>query len=102
MSKLQQYPVKVGLAIVGLLGLLTVLVTNMVGSAGAAATCNAADFVVDGVFDSDGYLACLAGAGGGLPATGSNTFQIVAVALGIVAVGLTALFVAKKRRAQAA
>ncbi len=99
MDKLMKYPVKFGLAALGLVGLLTVLVTNLVSSAGAAATCNAADFTTNGVFDTDGYLACLAAAGGGgLPATGSNTFQVVAIALGLVALGVAAVFVAKKRR----
>ena len=50
------------------------------------------------MFDTDGYLACLAGAGGGLPSTGSNTAQIVAIALGLVVLGVAAVMVAKKRR----
>lgn len=98
MDKLMKYPVKFGVAALGLVGLLTVLVTNLFSSASAAVTCNAADFTTNGVFDTDGYLACLAGAGGGLPATGSNTAQIVAIALGLLALGVAAVIVAKKRR----
>jgi LPXTG-motif cell wall-anchored protein len=99
MDKLMKYPVKFGVAALGLVGLLTVLVTNLFSSASAAATCTAADFTTNGVFDTDGYLACLAGQGGDLPATGSNTAQIVAIALGLVALGVAAVMVAKKRRA---
>jgi hypothetical protein len=100
MSKLMKYPVKFGVAALGLAGLFTVLVTNFFSSANAAATCTAADFTVNGVFNIDGYLACLAGDGGTtLPSTGSNTAQFVAIALGLVALGVAAIIVAKKRRA---
>ncbi|MEI8238982.1 MAG: NPXTG-anchored protein [Actinomycetota bacterium] len=98
MNKVLKYPVKLGLAITALIGLLAVLAANLTTSASAAATCNASDFTVGGVLNMDGYLACLSGAGG-LPSTGSNTFQIVGIALGLVAVGVAAILVAKKRHA---
>lgn len=99
MNKLMKYPVKFGVAALGLVGLFTVLVTNFFSTASAATTCTAADFTTNGVFDIDGYLACLAGDGGTLPTTGSNTAQFVAIALGLVALGVAAIIVAKKRRA---
>lgn len=98
MDKIMKYPVKFGAAVLGLVSLLTVLATNLFSSASAAATCSASDFTTNGVFDTDGYLACLAGQGGSLPTTGSNSFQIAAIALGLVVLGLAAVIVAKKRR----
>jgi LPXTG-motif cell wall-anchored protein len=97
MDKVLKYPVKLGLAITALIGLLAVLAANLTSSASAAASCNVADFTVNGVLNMDGYLACLSGAGG-LPSTGSNTFQIVGIALGLVVVGVAAFLVARKRR----
>jgi len=97
MNKVLKYPVKLGLAITALIGLLAVLAANLTSSASAATSCTAADFTVNGVFNMDGYLACLSGAGG-LPSTGSNTFQIVGIALGVIAVGVAAILVARKRR----
>ncbi|MGA9279222.1 LPXTG cell wall anchor domain-containing protein [Ilumatobacter sp.] len=82
-------------------------------SAGAAATCDAASFTTDGVFDTDGYLACLSGGGGQvassgssssgvLPVTGSSTLQIVGIALGLLVMGAVAVVVAARNRRAAA
>jgi LPXTG-motif cell wall-anchored protein len=75
------------------------------GVAAAAPTCDAADFTTNGVLDLDGYLACLAGTGGGggsvpvggLPATGSDMMRIVALGIGASVVGVGALVAAKRR-----
>ena len=88
--------------LVALTGLSVVMF--MGGASAAAASCDAADFTVGGVFDLDGYLACqaaLAG-GGGLPETGSNTMQIVGIALGLVAIGVAATVIALRERRRAA
>ena len=77
----------------------------MGGASAAATSCDAADFTVGGVFDLDGYLACqasLAGDGGNLPATGSNTLQIVGIALGLIAIGVAATVIALRERRRTA
>jgi LPXTG-motif cell wall-anchored protein len=78
------------------------LVVGSGTGAGAAASCDAADFTVDGVFDLQGYLACTAGQGGGLPATGTSTLQIAGIAVGLLAIGGGILATARKRPDQAA
>lgn len=70
----------------------------MAGSAAAAPSCDASSFTVNGEFDTDGYLACLAGATGGLPETGSNTTQFVALGAAAIAMGVAARFAAVRRR----
>jgi LPXTG-motif cell wall-anchored protein len=76
----------------------------------AAPTCDAASFTVNGEFDIDGYLACLAGAGApgidapvtggtGLPSAGSDVAQIVALAVGLLIIGAgISLSSARRRR----
>jgi LPXTG-motif cell wall-anchored protein len=64
----------------------------------ASAACDPADFTVNGEFDIQGYLACEAGAAGGLPATGSPTLQIAGIALAAVIVGVAALILTRKQR----
>lgn len=81
----------------GLVGALTM------SSPAQAVTCNSADFTSNGQFDLTGYLACLAGGGsggggGGLPITGSDAFQYVALGLGALAMGVAARVVAVRRR----
>lgn len=73
------------------------LVVGGATGAEAAASCNAADFTVNGVFDLQGYLACTAGQGGGLPATGNSTLQIAGIAVGLLAIGGGILATARKR-----
>lgn len=67
-----------------------------------AVTCDQATFTSGGQFDLTGYLACLsgsgAGAGGGLPSTGSDVAQYVALGVGAVAMGVAARVVAIRRR----
>lgn len=89
--------------LVALTGLTVVMF--MGGASAAATSCDAADFTVAGVFDLDGYLACqasLAGEGGTLPATGSNTLQIVGIALGLLAIGVAATVIALRERRRTA
>lgn len=67
----------------------------------AAPSCDASSFNVNGEFDTDGYLACLANLAdpsGGLPPTGSNTTQFVALGAAAVAMGVAARFAAVRRR----
>jgi LPXTG-motif cell wall-anchored protein len=78
------------------------LIAGVGAPAGAAASCDAADFTVDGVFDLDGYLACTAGTGGGLPSTGSSTLQIAGIALGLLTIGGGFLYSANRKRSDAA
>lgn len=72
-------------------------------AASAAPTCDSADFTVDGDFDLDGYLACLAGSpasggGGALPTTGSDVTRMLAIGAGLLAVGGGAVAAAKRDR----
>lgn len=55
---------------------------------GVSAACTASDFTVGGVFDTQGYLACLASEANGLPATGDNTMQIVGIAIALLTIGI--------------
>jgi hypothetical protein len=64
----------------------------------ASAACDPADFTVNGEFDVQGYLACEAAAGGGLPATGSQALQMAGLALAVVIIGVAALVLAKQQR----
>jgi LPXTG-motif cell wall-anchored protein len=64
--------------------------------------CTVSNFTVGGVFDQEGYLACLAGqggttVGGELPSTGQESLQTVGLAAGIFLVG-GALVVSSQRR----
>jgi hypothetical protein len=63
-----------------------------------AVTCDQATFTSGGQFDLDGYLACLSGGAGGLPSTGSDVAQYVALGVGAVAMGVAARVVAVRRR----
>ena len=65
-----------------------------------AVTCDQASFTSGGNFDLTGYLACLSGGGGGggLPSTGSDVAQYVALGFGAVAMGVAARVVAIRRR----
>jgi LPXTG-motif cell wall-anchored protein len=89
LNKMRSLPLKVAV------GASSVLVFMSVsGSASAAPVCNGADFTKNGVFDTDGYLACLSGE---LAATGSDTMKLVAVAGGLTIVGLGAVVAAKRQ-----
>lgn len=98
-ARLRHMPLKVG-AIVS--STIIVAMTGG-GDVAAAETCNAADFTVNGSFDLDGYLACLAGSGGataptgGLPSTGSDMMRIIALGVGASVVGVGALVASKRR-----
>ena len=66
--------------------------------AGVSAACSASDFTVGGVFDTQGYLACLASEATGLPATGNNTMQIVGIAIALVTIGIAFAVVSIRAR----
>lgn len=59
----------------------------------AATECTAEAFTVGGVFDSEGYLACLA-----IPATGSDVMGKIAIASGISILGVAAIVGKSKGR----
>jgi LPXTG-motif cell wall-anchored protein len=66
-----------------------------VGASPASATeCTAANFTSGGVFDMEGYLACLSG----LPSAGSNSLDTLGVAAGLVVVGGAMMFAGRRRR----
>lgn len=67
----------------------------------AASQCTIANFTVNGVFDQEGYLACLAAAGGGtgLPGTGNDSLQSVGIAASMLLVGGALAVSAQRRRA---
>jgi LPXTG-motif cell wall-anchored protein len=84
-------------------------------SAGAAAAapdeCTVDNFTANGVFDQEGYLACLAaGAGapgapsrpGVLPATGQDPLQAVGLAAGLLLVGGSLAVSSRRRKSSAA
>ncbi len=92
------------------MGLAAFLVAVVLSPAAARAECLADQFTVNGVFDLQGYLACQVASSpaggtasttaraGGLPATGSDTMQIVGIALALVAVGIAAVVVSVNDR----
>lgn len=99
MSKTSQ---RISAAVMGAAG-AGMLALAGVGTVGAAAaTCDIADFTTGSTVDMDGYLACLAGAGGGdtpgLPSTGTDVAQYVGLGAGLIAVGVAAYLVARQRR----
>lgn len=66
-----------------------------VGSSTASATeCTAANFTTDGVFDMEGYLACLSG----LPSAGSNSLDTLGVAAGVIVLGGAMVLAGRRRR----
>jgi LPXTG-motif cell wall-anchored protein len=86
-------------AVVGAASLAVgVALVLLLSPSAASAACDPADFTVDGEFDIQGYLACEAAAGGGLPATGSQSLQMVGLALAVVIIGIAALVIAKQQR----
>ncbi len=94
-------------AVTAVIVMTAMLVAGVGSPASAASQCDAADFTVGGEFDLDGYLACVGGTGGGgvgggLPATGSNTVQIIAIAIGLLAIGGAFIFTAYRGRVDAA
>jgi LPXTG-motif cell wall-anchored protein len=99
MTRLRHMPLKVGAAVTSSF----ILATTVGGTASAAPVCDAADYTVNGTLDLDGYLACLAGTGGGtapagqLPSTGSDMMRMVALGIGASVVGLGAVLAAKRR-----
>ncbi len=88
------------LAVVGSLisSCVLLLILGTTSGASAATSCSASAFTVNGVFDLNGYLACQAALGAGLPQTGSNTLQIAGIALGLLAIGIAALVVTNRER----
>ena len=86
-------------AIMGATG-VAMLALSGAGAAGAAASCNIADFTTGTTVNMDGYLACLSGAG--LPSTGTDMTQVIGLGAGLVAVGAAAFVVARQRRTQRA
>ncbi len=79
--------------------MLFVVFGTMSTAAAAPASCSAGAFTVGGVFDLTGYLACQAAlASGGLPETGSNSLQIFGIALGLLAIGIAAIYVSSRER----
>ncbi|MFZ4717974.1 MAG: LPXTG cell wall anchor domain-containing protein [Ilumatobacteraceae bacterium] len=105
MKLFESMKAKIAAGVAVLVGLTGLTMVMFMGGASAAATsCSAADFTTGGVFDLQGYLACQAALadGGGLPATGSNTMQIVGIALGLIAIGVAATVIALRERRRAA
>jgi hypothetical protein len=78
------------------------------GTASAQDECTVSDFTVDGVFDQEGYLACLSAAGatpganGVLPVTGQNPLQAVGLAAGLFLVGGSLAVSAHRRKSTVA
>ncbi len=68
---------------------------------GVSAACDAATYTVGGVFDTQGYLACLASEANGLPATGNNTMQIVGIAIALVTIGIAFAVISVRARRSA-
>lgn len=72
------------------------------GANAASTECTAANFTSNGVFDQEGYLACLAAAGGGtggtLPATGQDGLQTLGLAAGLLLIGGGLVVSAQRRR----
>ena len=66
--------------------------------AGVSAACTASDFTVGGVFDTQGYLACLSAQSNGLPATGNNTMQIVGIAIALLTIGVAFAIISVRAR----
>jgi hypothetical protein len=86
-------------AVVGAASLAVgVALVLLLSPSAASAACDPADFTVNGEFDVQGYLACEAAAGGGLPATGSQALQMVGLALAAIIVGVAALVLARQQR----
>jgi LPXTG-motif cell wall-anchored protein len=98
LSKFRFVPLKVAVGASSALVLMSVG-----GTVSAAPACSASDFTSNGVFDTDGYLACLAGASGGaggLPATGSDTTRLFVVAAGLCVVGVGSVIASKRRQSE--
>lgn len=75
-------------------GAATAFALAGVGASPAAATeCTTANFTSGGVFDTEGYLACLS-----LPQSGSNSLDTLGVAAGLVVVGGAVMFAERRRR----
>ena len=76
------------------------------GAASATSQCTVANYTNNGVFDQEGYLACLAaggpGGGGGLPATGSDSLETIGLAAGVLVVGGALVASAHRRKSSAA
>ena len=80
----------------------TFLVAVLLSPSGAQAACTQDQYTVGGVFDLQGYLACLAAESGGtIPGTGSNTMQIIGVALAFLVIGAAATFAPRRTRTPA-
>lgn len=62
---------------------------------GASAACNAADYTSGGVFDLEGYTACLA-----LPATGSDLVTPIGTAAGLLVLVGAGVFVSGRRKSE--
>jgi LPXTG-motif cell wall-anchored protein len=84
----------------GAAALSTFLFAVVLSPTGAQAACTSEQFTIDGTFDMDGYLACLAAesAPGSLPGTGSDSVQLAGVALGMAVVGAAAVATSKRNR----
>lgn len=99
MESMRKRRLGLNLAGIGAVGLVTAVIMS---PSGAQAACSSADYTVDGVFDLQGYLACLgAESGGTLPSTGSSVFQLVGIALAFVVIGAATMFAPRRGRTAA-
>ncbi|MFM9037983.1 MAG: LPXTG cell wall anchor domain-containing protein [Actinomycetota bacterium] len=70
-------------------------VVGISSTSGASAACNAADYTSGGVFDLEGYTACLA-----LPTTGSDLVTPIGTAAGLLVLVGAGVLVSGRRKSE--